>query len=97
MSENPISIAKSELSESVKAELENLASEKRNAKAEREERKSSLIQVGSDRAQLNPLSQMARALVSGRTENRNFNLSGNTVTADNVAPIAESLKPSQYL
>ena len=96
MSENPISINKSELSDSVKAELENLANEKRSF-AEREERKSELIQMGEDRSRKNPLSQMARALVSGRNENRHFNLSGNTVTADNVQPIAESLKPSMVL
>ena len=96
MSENPISISKSELSDSVKAELENLANEKRSF-AEREERKNSLIQMGEDRSRKNPLSQMARALVSGRNENRNFELSGNTVTADNVQPIAESLKPSMVL
>ena len=96
MSKNPISINKADLSENVKNELEQLANEKREFEA-REERKSALIQMGSDRAQLNPLSQMARALVSGRNENRNFNLSGNTVTADNVQPIAESLKPSMVL
>ena len=96
MSENPISISKSELSDSVKAELETLANEKRSF-AQREERKSELIQMGEDRSRKNPLSQMARALVSGRNENRNFNLSGNTVTADNVQPIAESLKPSMVL
>ena len=49
MSENPISINKSELSDSVKAELENLANEKRSF-AEREERKSELIQMGEDRS-----------------------------------------------
>ena len=96
MSKNPISISKAELSENVKNGLEQLANEKREFEA-REERKTSLIQMGEDRSRKNPLSQMARALVSGRTENRNFNLSGNTVTADNVAPIAESLKPSMVL
>lgn len=96
MSEKPVSIKKSELSDSVRAELDKLASEKR-AFAEREERKSELIKMGEDRSTKNPLSQMARALVSGRNENRNFNLSGNTVTADNVKPIAESLKPSMVL
>ena len=97
MSKNPISINKADLSENVKNELEQLANEKRKATAEREERKSELIQMGEDRTRKNPLSQMARALVSGRNENRNFNLSGNTVTADNVQPIAESLKPSMVL
>ncbi|MDB2597540.1 phage major capsid protein [Schleiferiaceae bacterium] len=96
MSKNPISINKADLSESVKNELEQLANEKREFVA-REERKSELIQMGEDRSRKNPLSQMARALVSGRNENRNFNLSGNTVTADNVQPIAESLKPSMVL
>jgi len=91
-----IKINKAELSPEVRNELQHIADEKRS-KEEREERKSGLIQMGHDRAQLNPLSQMARALVSGRNENRNFNLSGNTVTADNVAPIAESLKPSMVL
>ena len=96
MSKNPISIDKADLSENVKNELEQLANEKREFEA-REERKTSLIQMGEDRTRKNPLSQMARALVSGRNENRNFNLSGNTVTADNVQPIAESLKPSMVL
>ena len=91
-----IKIDKAELSPEVRNELQHIANEKREFEA-REERKSALIQMGSDRAQLNPLSQMARALVSGRNENRNFNLSGNTVTADNVQPIAESLKPSMVL
>ena len=91
-----IKIDKAELSPEVRNELQHIADEKRS-KEEREERKSALIQMGHDRAQLNPLSQMARALVSGRNENRNFNLSGNTVTADNVQPIAESLKPSMVL
>ena len=96
MSKNPVAINKSELSADALAEIENLSAEKR-AFAEREERKSELIQMGEDRSLKNPLSQMARALVSGRNENRNFNLSGNTVTADNVQPIAESLKPSMVL
>ena len=91
-----IKIDKAELSPEVRNELQNIADEKREFVA-REERKSELIQMGEDRSRKNPLSQMARALVSGRNENRNFNLSGNTVTADNVQPIAESLKPSMVL
>ena len=91
-----IKIDKTELSPEVRDELQNIANEKREFEA-REERKTSLIQMGEDRSRKNPLSQMARALVSGRNENRNFNLSGNTVTADNVQPIAESLKPSMVL
>ena len=91
-----IKIDKAELSPEVRNELQNIANEKREFEA-REERKTSLIQMGEDRSRKNLLSQMARALVSGRNENRNFNLSGNTVTADNVQPIAESLKPSMVL
>ena len=45
MSKNPISISKAELSENVKNELEQLANEKREFEA-REERKTSLIQMG---------------------------------------------------
>lgn len=91
-----VKIKKDELSPEMKAELTQLANEKRNFE-KREKRKEMLIQMGEDRSRKNPLAQMARALVSGRNENRNFELSGNTVTADNVQPIAESLKPSMVL
>ena len=91
-----VKIKKDELSPEMKAELTQLANEKRNFE-KREKRHEMLIQMGEDRSRKNPLAQMARSLVSGRNENRNFNLSGNTVTADNVQPIAESLKPAMVL
>lgn len=91
-----VSIKKAELSDSTKAELEALANEKRSFE-EREERKNALIQMGQDRTKLNPLARMARSLVAGRSESRDFTLSGNTVTADDVRPIAESLKPAMVL
>jgi HK97 family phage major capsid protein len=91
-----VKIKKDELSPEMKAELTQLANEKRNFE-KREKRKEMLIQMGEDRSRKNPLAQMARALVSGRNESRNFELSGNTVTADNVQPIAESLKPAMVL
>ena len=91
-----VTIKKDELSPEMKAELTKLANEKRSFEKS-EKRKENLIQIGEDRSVKNPLAQMARALVSGRNENRNFNLQGNTVTADNVQPIAESLKPAMVL
>ena len=91
-----VKIKKDELSPEMKAELTQLANEKRNFE-KREKRKEMLIQMGEDRSVKNPLAQMARALVSGRNENRNFNLQGTTIQTDKVNPIAESLKPSMVL
>ena len=93
-----IKIDKAELSPEVRNELQHIADEKREFEA-REERKTSLIQMGEDRTRKNPLSQMARALVSFwsllKTETSICLVIQLPPTTSH--PIAESLKPSMVL